>query len=86
MDPHVTLTHHQIPQTAAEIAWMRQVPYCAVLGSLMYLATGSHPDISFTTSLLAQFMENPGWAHWEALKQVYHYLIGMKSFKLTFGT
>ena len=60
MDPHVTLMHRQIPQIAAEITWMCQVPYHAALGSLMYLATGSRPDISFATSLLAQFMENPG--------------------------
>jgi hypothetical protein len=37
----------------------------------MYLAIGSRPDIAFVVSTLAQFTENPGLPHWEALKCVY---------------
>jgi hypothetical protein len=39
---------------------------------------GTCPYISFTVSFLAQFMQNPGRVHWEAVKRVFHYLIGMK--------
>ena len=28
-------------------------PYKEIVGSLMYAATGTHPDIAFTTSTLA---------------------------------
>ena len=58
---------------------MRQVPFRATLGSLMYLAVDSQPK-------LAQFTENPSLPCWEALKCVYRYLIGMKSWSLTYGT
>ena len=52
----------------------------------MYLAVGSQPDIAFVVSTLAQFTENPGLPHWEALKRVYRYLIGTKSWSLTYDT
>ena len=35
---------------------------------------------------LAQFTENPGLAHWKALKRVYCYLVGTKKWSLTYGT
>lgn len=65
---------------------MRQVPFRAALGSLMYLAIGTRPDIAFVVSTLAQFTENPGWTHWEVLKHIYWYLIGTKAWSLTYGT
>ena len=86
MDPKVQLSRAQSPQSAADVATMRQVPFRAALGSLMYLAMGSRPDIAFVVLTLAQFTENPGLPHWEALKRVYRYLIGMKSWSLTYGT
>ena len=52
----------------------------------MYLTVGSRPDIAFVMSMLAQFTENPGLPHWEALKCVYQYLIGTKCWSLTYGT
>jgi len=52
----------------------------------MYLAMGMHPDIAFIVSTLAQFTDNPGWAHWEGIKQIYRYLLGTKKLGLTFGT
>ena len=65
---------------------MRSVPYREAVGSLIHLATGTRPDIAFATSFISQFNANPGWEHWEAVKQIYHYLVGTKSLALTFGT
>ena len=86
MDPHVQLSMSQSPKTTANIAFIKQVPYCSALGSLMYLAVGTRPDIAFAISTLVQFTENPGPMHWEALKRVYCYLVGMKKWSLTYGT
>ncbi|KIJ11070.1 hypothetical protein PAXINDRAFT_38730, partial [Paxillus involutus ATCC 200175] len=36
MDPSVQLSKSQSPKSAAEIAKMQQVPFCATLSSLMY--------------------------------------------------
>jgi hypothetical protein len=86
MVPNIQLSRNQSPKSAVEVAKMRQVPFRAALGSLMYLAVGTRPDIAFVISTLVQFTENPGWTHWEALKRVYRYLIGMKTWSLTYGT
>ena len=53
--------------------------------SLMHLAVGTYPDIAFAVSTVAQFNNVPGEPHWEAIKQIYRYLSGTKSFALTFG-
>ena len=47
-------------ETLADIAKMKNVPYREAVGSLMYAAMGTRPDIAFATSTVAQFLENPG--------------------------
>ena len=39
-----------------------------IIGSLMYAAMAMWPDITFATSILAQFSQNPARVHWEAAK------------------
>ena len=50
----------------------------------MHLAVGTCPDIAFAVSTVTQFNNVPGEPHWEAIKQIYRYLSGTKSFTLTF--
>src|SRR5204863_2474677 len=52
---------------------------------LNWLAVGIRLDISFAVGTLAQFMENPGEAHWEAAKRVFRYLQRTKEWKLKYG-
>ena len=52
---------------------------------LMYAAMGACPDIMFATSMVAQYSDNPGWAHWKAMKQIFRYLLGTKALELTYG-
>jgi len=51
-----------------DIAHMCNVPYREAVGLLMYAAMGTRPDIDFAVSTVAQFSDNPGWDHWEAVK------------------
>jgi hypothetical protein len=53
-----------------------QLRYSQIIGSLMYLAITTRPDISFAVSKLSQFMSNPGDNHWCALERVLRYLNG----------
>ena len=46
----------------------------------------SRPDCAFAILTLAQFVQNPGKIHWEALKQVMVYLGTMKHLWLMFGS
>ena len=86
MDPSIRFSRDQCPQTIEEIADMKKVPYREAIGSLNYCAVATRPDIAFSVSLLAQFMDNPGRVHWEAVKRIFRYLSGTKNWKLTYGT
>nr|ABF94929.1 retrotransposon protein, putative, Ty1-copia subclass [Oryza sativa Japonica Group] len=53
-----------------------QLEYSQIIGSLMYLASTTRPDISFVVSKLSRFTSNPGDNHWRALERVMRYLKG----------
>ena len=64
---------------------MRLVPYREAVGSLMYLAIATRPDISYAVGVLSRFSTNPGPAHWKAVKHLFRYLQGTKDLKLTYS-
>ena len=64
---------------------MDKVPYLGAVGSLMYLATCTRPDIAYAVSVLARFNASPGKAHWQAVKHLFRYLKGTLDLKLTYG-
>lgn len=86
MDPGVIYCKKDAPSSPAEAAHMKSVPYREAIGSLMYASVATRPDITFAVSTLSQFLDNPGEAHWDAVKRVFRYLAGTKEFALTFGT
>src|SRR5215216_2648866 len=57
-----------------------QLRYSQIIGSLMYLASATRPDISFAVSKLSRFVSNPGDDHWHALERVLRYLKGTASY------
>ncbi|KAJ3474184.1 hypothetical protein NLI96_g12605 [Meripilus lineatus] len=85
VDPHVTLDSSLCATTPSDIAFMQDKPYCEALGALMYASVGTRPDITFAVASLARFSQNPGPAHWTALKRVFAYLKGTRDFWLTVG-
>ena len=85
MDPSICFTKDQSPQTPEEIADMRKVPYRKAISSLNHCTVATQPDIAFPVSLLAQFMENPGRTHWEAVKRIFCCLSGTKNWELVYG-
>ena len=64
---------------------MRGVPYVEAIGSVLWPGIISRPDVAYVVGVLAQFIQNPGNVHWEALKHVIVYLESMKDVWLTFG-
>ena len=82
LDPHSDLF---LPITDSMRQEMRHKPYSQLVGSLMYAAICTRPDIAYSTSTLAQFMSDPSPTHWEAAKRVLRYLKGTKDLALTFG-
>jgi hypothetical protein len=56
-----------------------QLRYSQIIGSLMYLAGATRPDISFAMSKLSRFLSNSGDDHWRALERALRYLKGTMS-------
>jgi hypothetical protein len=86
MEPGVTLSTDQSPATHAELEDMKDVPYQRAIGSLMYAATSTRPDIAFSLATLSQFMRSPGRAHWEGAKRALRYLKATDGLELTLGS
>lgn len=64
---------------------MSKKPYREAVGSLMYAAMATRPDISFAVTLLSRFAVDPGDAHWAAVLRVFRYLKGTRNLQLTYG-
>ena len=71
-DPSVLLRKNQ------RIA-MDQLRYSQIIGSLIYLASTTRPDISFVVCKLSRFVSNPGDDHWRALERMMRYIKGTMS-------
>lgn len=53
---------------------LTNIPYKELVGSLMYLATISRPDISYSTGFLSRYMNRPTPTLWKAGKRILRYL------------
>ena len=67
--PNISFSKGMCPQTEAQRNEMQNKPYLQVLGSLLYLATCTGPDISMAVSELARFAHDPGAEHWTGLNE-----------------
>jgi hypothetical protein len=61
-----------------------EYPYRELVGSLMYLATSTRPDIANAVSQLSQFLNCFDKTHWTAAKRVLRYLKKTINFGLIF--
>lgn len=59
-------------------------PYQNLVGSLMYLAVLTRPDIAFSVSYLSQYNSCYSESHWKCAKRVLRYLQGTKNLGLKF--
>ena len=86
MDPNIRYSKNQCPQTPEQAAEMCHIPYCKAVGSPLYLAIATHPDIVFPIGILSQFMDNLGQVHWQGVKHVFRYLDGTRNLALVYRT
>ena len=63
MTPGTVYIKSNTPADATDAMHMTRTPYHKVIGSLMYTAVATCPNISFAVSTLSQFLNNPGCAH-----------------------
>ncbi len=60
--------------------------YAAIVGSVMYIANSTRPDLCYSASMLARFMANPSDAHLEQALRLLRYLLGSKQYRLALGS
>lgn len=56
--------------------------YQQIIGSIMYLVSGTRPDLAYTITHLSQFNSDPTQLHLNAAKRILRYLKGTKNLKL----
>lgn len=70
--------------TPAQQRELQSFPYRRAIGLLMYLANTSRPDITHAVSVASRYVERPGLAHVQAVKQILRYLSGTREHGLLF--
>jgi hypothetical protein len=82
LDPKVKLK----PLTQTSEKGNRSNNYASLIGSLMYAAVGTRPDIAYAVYRLALYTADPNISHWTAAKRVLRYLKGMKDLGIVYKT
>ena len=85
MDPSTRCTTSQSLSTATKYTAMQNILYQEAVRSLMYAALRTRPNISYAVSQVSYFLSNHGQVHWDAVWQIYRYLLRMKNLQLTYG-
>jgi len=77
-DPHVILEPHK------ESTRTPNLPFREAVGSLMFVAIVSRPDIMFAVSRVSRHLHNYGQEHWNEVKRIIRYLKGTINFGISY--
>jgi hypothetical protein len=86
IDPNVILSEEMCLATEEERQDMAKFPYMVAVGSLMYMAMGTQPDIAFAVQWLSQYSSNPGCVHWTQAQRAIQYVATTRDFELVLGS
>ena len=85
MASNTVLTTADAPTTDEHKEIMSKIPYRQAVGSLIWLASGTRPDIAYAVSQVARFNGNPGIEHWKAIVKIFRYLQGTLNIGIKFS-
>lgn len=77
IDPHVVL--YLVEENDEQLSI---VLYREAIGSLVFLAAVSRPDIAFAVSSVSKFLNKHSVEHWRTVKRIFAYLKGTKYYGL----
>jgi hypothetical protein len=60
--------------------------YCSCVGSILYLATSTRPDLVLVCSILSRFLQNPAEQHKQMVIKVIRFLSGTLTAKIVFSS
>lgn len=63
---------------------MKLKPYMELVGSLLYAAICTRPDIAHAVAMCSRFMNQPAIKHWKAAKRIMRYLYHTQHIKLKY--
>ena len=85
LDPNQNLFDKDLfPKTEEDKVEMEKVPYQKAIGSLLYAAQATRPDISYAVGLMSRFNHHHGRTHWTAVKRIMRYLSQTVHMKLVY--
>jgi hypothetical protein len=73
------------PKTEQEKEDTAKLPYCELIGSLMFATVVSCPDIAYSVNKLAQYSLNPSYSYWKIVKRILQYLSTTRNQSLHLG-
>lgn len=82
-DPNVILTYNV--EKEEKDFQEENIPYREAIGSLMFAALTTRPDIMYVTNLLSRFQTNYNRNHWKALKCIIRYLKETRDFGILYN-
>ena len=63
---------------------MKNIPYKAAIGCLLWLVAGTRLDIAYATQICARYSVDPGKQHWDAVIRVMRYLKGTAGYGIVY--
>lgn len=86
MDCHAVSTPLDTSQNLSDFEADEEVnfPYREAVGSLMYLAVATRPDITFAVGNVSRYLEKPAEAHVNAVKRILKYVKGTLTMGIRF--
>ncbi|XP_014293571.1 uncharacterized protein [Halyomorpha halys] len=64
----------------------KSVPYRQAVGSLLYLAMTTRPELSYAVSTVSEVLDCPKKSDWQAVKRIFKYLNGTREYGLFYKT
>ena len=62
----------------------KSVAYRQAVGSLLYLAMTTRPDLSYAVSIVSEVLDCPKESDWAAVKRIFKYLVGTTQYGLLY--
>lgn len=84
LDPHVRLDNPNCADKPLDDK--QKMLFQSIVGSIMYAAMGTRPDLAFAASTLSRFLTNPLSMHLTAAKQVIRYVKGTVNLSLFYSS
>jgi hypothetical protein len=79
------LSKEDCPKEGEKMPENHHKKYREIVGSLMYLLTGTRPDIAYAVQTVSRFLNNPGHAHMEAAKRILRYVRGTANYGIVYN-